>query len=64
MTDYIFYQPVVANDYTVIEKMLSWAKENCPSYITNDYLVRGDGDFYRLYFKEEKDYNWFMLKWS
>lgn len=64
MSDYIFYQPVVELDYRVIEAMLDWAKANCPSYITNDYMRMGDGDFYRLYFGQEQDFAWFQLKWS
>ena len=64
MTEYIFYQPADVRDYRVIGAMLTWAQENCPSYVTNDYLKRGDGDFYRLYFKEERDYSWFLLRWQ
>jgi len=64
MSDYIFYQPVGKWDYQVTEAMLDWAKANCPSYITNDYLRRGDGDFYRLYFGQEKDFVWFQLRWA
>lgn len=60
---YIFYQPVT-NEFELIEEMLSWAKERCPSYITNDYLRGPNGDQYRLYFSEEKDYAWFSLRWS
>ena len=63
MTEYIFYQPV-AQDFQSIKAMLAWAKANCPSYITNDYLRRGDGDFYRLYFGKEKDFVVFALRWS
>jgi len=48
----------------LIEEMLAWAKECCPSYITNDYLRGPNGDQYRLYFSEAKDYAWFSLKWS
>ena len=64
MTDYIFYQPVDTRDYRVIEAMLEWAYENCPSGFGNDYLRRGDGDFYRLYFSDEKEFAWFKLKWE
>jgi hypothetical protein len=64
MTDYIFYQPVV-QDSRVIEVMLDWAKANCPSYVTNDYIrLATSGDFYRLYFAQEKDFAWFQLRWS
>lgn len=64
MTEYIFYQPVNTRDYQVNTDMLEWAETNCPSFVTNDFLQRGDGDFYRLYFKEEKDYIWFKLRWQ
>ena len=60
---YIFYQPV-AKDFELIEEMLAWAKERCPSYITNDYLRGPNGDQYRLYFSESKDHAWFSLRWS
>ena len=60
---YIFYQPV-ARDFELIEEMLAWAKECCPSYITNDYLRGPNGDQYRLYFSEAKDHAWFSLRWS
>jgi hypothetical protein len=63
MKEYIFYQPV-AQDFQTITAMLAWAKANCPSYITNDYVIMGDGDFYRLYFGQEKDFAWFQLRWS
>ena len=63
MTDYIFYQPV-ARDFGKIEAMLVWAKANCPSYVTNDYLRKDGGDFYRLYFGQEQDFAWFQLRWS
>ena len=60
---YIFYQPV-AKDSELITEMLAWAKERCPSYITNDYLRGPNGDQYRLYFSEPKDYAWFILRWT
>ena len=60
---YIFYQPV-ARDFELIEEMLAWAKERCPSYITNYYLRGPNGDQYLLYFGEAKDHAWFSLRWS
>ena len=60
---YIFYQPV-AKDSTLIEEMLSWAKERCPSYITNDSLRGPNGDQYRMYFSDEADRTFFTLRWS
>ena len=43
---------------------LDWAKENCPSYITNDAVqIRGQY-YYRFYFSNEKDRMWFTLKWA
>ncbi len=50
---------------------LTWAKKNCPSYITNDStkVVTDDVSMYpyehviNYYFGDEKDANWFALRW-
>jgi hypothetical protein len=47
---------------------LNWAKENCPSYISND-LHRDEYDTYvhtkiDYFFADEKDALMFALKWS
>ena len=47
---------------------LNWAKENCPSYITNDMHQDGYNtyDHTRIdyHFSDEKDALMFALKWS
>lgn len=51
-------------DYTVMYEPLKWAKQHCPSYITNDAVQR-DGDYYyRFYFGQEQDRVMFLLRWS
>ena len=60
---YIFYWSV-NNSFSETEKLMSWAKRHCPSYITNDVENRADGWYYRLYFGEEKDYVFFTLMWG
>lgn len=43
---------------------LKWAKENCPSYYTNDATPVGFDEYYvNYYFSEEKDVVAFTLKW-
>lgn len=42
---------------------LTWAKANCPSYITVDAVRKSDGYYYRFYFGEEQDIIFFKLKW-
>ncbi len=55
-------------------KPLEWAKENCPSYITNDEnrerngLIMVDGGWAKEYyidyfFSDEKDATMFALRW-
>ena len=60
---YIFYSPA-SKPFKQTEEMLVWAKDNCPSYITNDAEKSKDGWYYRFYFGQEKDYIWFFLRWS
>jgi hypothetical protein len=46
---------------------LNWAKENCPSYITNDLHLNGciyDHTKIDYFFADEKDALMFALKWS
>ncbi len=53
-----------------VEPRNNWAKENCPSYITNvlDYVYQGGGWTPELsikyYFGEEKDAVMFTLRWT
>jgi len=42
---------------------LTWAKKNCPSYITNDAVQKSGVYYYRFYFGNEKDRAWFALRW-
>jgi hypothetical protein len=43
---------------------LDWAKENCPSYITNDLHQDGYNDKIDYHFGDEKDALIFALRWS
>jgi hypothetical protein len=47
---------------------LTWAKEHCPSYITNDVHKNtnesGQGVLIDYFFREEKDAMVFMLRWQ
>lgn len=43
---------------------LKWAKQNCPSYITNDAVQKNGMYYYRFYFGNEKDCEWFVLRWG
>lgn len=49
---------------SIPHQALSWAKKNCPSYITNDALRKDDKWYYRFYFGQEKDIIMFLLRWS
>ena len=54
--------------YTPFWEPLTWAKENCPSYITND-LHRGGYNTYDhtcidYFFGDEKDALMFALRWA
>jgi hypothetical protein len=60
--------------YDPVWTALAWAKENCPSYITNESVnttrlksipggwVNDSSIVY--YFSEGKDAMWFALRWS
>lgn len=63
---------VVTLPYDPIWKALDWAKEHCPSYITNDAAHPGGnkpgGDYFspsviNYYFGSEKDAVIFALNW-
>jgi hypothetical protein len=47
---------------------LDWAKENCPSYITNDVHCDGYNTYdigkVDYFFGNEKDAVWFLLRWA
>jgi hypothetical protein len=52
-------------------EQLGWAKEHCPSYITNDSYYSStppalyiDDVYYRFYFSEASDATLFALRWS
>jgi hypothetical protein len=53
--------------YSPLWEPLDWAKENCPSYITNDLHRNGciyDHRKIDYFFADEKDALMFALKWS
>ena len=43
---------------------LTWAKQNCPSYITNSAVLKDGLYHYRFYFAQERDQVAFALRWS
>lgn len=51
-------------DFDVGKEVIRWAKDRCPSYITNDGIVTRQGLKYSFYFSEEADATLFSLKWS
>ena len=53
--------PPPGNEYGY--EPLTWAKQNCPSYITNDAVQRNGVFYYRFYFGNEKDQIWFAMRW-
>ena len=43
---------------------LTWAKQNCASFVkVSEIRVEGQL-FYRFFFLDEQDASWFALKWS
>lgn len=42
---------------------LKWAKQHCPSYITNDAVQINGRYHYRFFFAQERDQMAFALKW-
>ncbi len=43
--------------------LVTWAKKNCPSYITNDAVQKQGEYYYRFYFARERDQVAFALRW-
>jgi hypothetical protein len=58
--------PVPAT-YSREEEYLTWAKKNCPTYITNDAVQRHGEYYYRFYFGDseqgQRDRVAFALRW-
>ena len=54
--------------YTPLWAPVDWAKEHCPSYISNDIHMDGyntfDNSKVDYFFSDEKDAMWFKLRWS
>ena len=59
---------IVTVPYDPMWEALTWAKENCPSYITNDIHPSGSIFFDRkkvdYYFGDEKEAVMFLLRWA
>lgn len=58
----------VTIDYDPLWRPLDWAKENCPSYITNqahsvNYWT-ADRTRIDYFFGTERDAIWFKLRWT
>lgn len=58
---------IVTLPYDYSSEPLKWAKENCPSYITNDIHMnkdkKWDSNYIDFFFSSEKDAAWFALRW-
>ena len=52
--------------YDPLWKPLEWAKDHCPSYITNEVHRDGDNSVDKIdyFFSDEKDALLFILRWS
>jgi hypothetical protein len=54
--------------YDPLWQAVDWAKEHCPSYITNAHHKKADGqrylDYIDYFFIDERDAIMFKLKWS
>ncbi len=54
--------------YGLTWSALNWAKENCPSYITNDMHQDGYNTYDKTkidyHFADEKDAVMFILRWT
>jgi len=59
---------IVTLPYSPFWKPLSWAKEHCPSYITNDLHQDGyntyDHTLIDYFFDDPHDAAYFKLRWS
>jgi len=54
--------PAVPGSYKSYEP-LTWAKRNCPGYITNDAVQKDGVYYYRFYFSNDRDQALFALRW-
>lgn len=54
----------VPDDWQESLPALTWAKRNCPSYITNDAILINGVYHYRFYFGRVQDQFVFALRWS
>lgn len=54
--------------FTPLWEPTDWAKEHCPSYISNEIHMDGyntfDNSKIDYFFSDEKDAMWFKLRWS
>jgi hypothetical protein len=59
---------IVTLPYDPVWEAMTWAKENCPSYITNDMHQDGyntyDNTKIDFFFGDEKEALMFMLRWQ
>lgn len=65
---------IVTLPYDPVWRALDWAKDNCPSYITNDVHTKEQTNtkdspvyiehYINYYFSDPKDAMWFALRWS
>ena len=58
----IIVPPVQQGPSPSFEPLL-WAKQHCPSYITNDAVQKNGVYYYRFYFGREQDQVAFALRW-
>ncbi len=65
MASYVFKIPM-DSPLEKKEQVLSWLKNNCPSYITNNPVFNYDDSkmYYGYWISEEKDYIWAKLRWG
>lgn len=52
------------NRYEEGQRILAWAKKNCPSYVTNKGISYMSGALISFYFVDERDAMWFKLKYA
>lgn len=48
------------------ENPTAWARKHCPSYLSATWHIHEDKNqsYAEYHFWDEKDANWFMLRWS